>query len=68
MVINFDMPDKIETYIHRIGRSGRYHRTGKSISFIVQTSNYDEIEKVHAINKISAECAFTELEPNIEDF
>ncbi|OXB55701.1 hypothetical protein ASZ78_000738, partial [Callipepla squamata] len=32
-VINFDLPDTIEDYIHRIGRTGRCGNTGKAISF-----------------------------------
>jgi len=34
LVINFDLPREKETYIHRIGRSGRYGRKGVSINFI----------------------------------
>lgn len=32
-VINFDMPDAPENYIHRIGRTGRADRTGIAITF-----------------------------------
>ncbi len=32
-VINYDMPDCAETYIHRIGRTGRANRTGIALSF-----------------------------------
>ena len=34
LVINFDLPRSKETYIHRIGRSGRYGRKGVAINFI----------------------------------
>ena len=34
LVINFDLPMSKETYIHRIGRSGRYGRKGVSINLI----------------------------------
>ena len=34
MVINFDLPREKETYIHRIGRSGRYGRKGVAINLI----------------------------------
>lgn len=33
-VINFDMPQTYEDYIHRIGRTGRANKTGKAITFI----------------------------------
>lgn len=32
-VINFDLPRDIETYIHRVGRTGRMGRKGKAITF-----------------------------------
>ena len=38
LVINFDLPREIETYIHRIGRSGRFGRKGTAINFV---ANYD---------------------------
>ena len=34
LVINFDLPRSKETYIHRIGRSGRYGRKGVAINFV----------------------------------
>ena len=34
LVINYDIPIQKETYIHRIGRSGRYGRKGVAINFI----------------------------------
>ena len=33
-VINFDMPGDIETYVHRIGRTGRCGKTGIATTFI----------------------------------
>lgn len=36
LVINYDMPSNRESYIHRIGRSGRFGRKGVSINFIVK--------------------------------
>jgi ATP-dependent RNA helicase RhlE len=35
-VVNFDMPEVPEHYIHRIGRTGRADRKGESISFILE--------------------------------
>jgi len=36
LVINFDLPNQRETYIHRIGRSGRFGRKGVAINFVTQ--------------------------------
>ena len=34
VVINFDFPRYAETYLHRIGRSGRFGRDGLGINII----------------------------------
>ena len=34
-VINFDMPDTVDAYIHRIGRTGRAQATGKAFTLCV---------------------------------
>ena len=36
MVINYDLPDVVETYVHRIGRTGRAGHTGKALTFCSQ--------------------------------
>ena len=49
LVINFDLPKTKETYIHRIGRSGRYGRKGVAINFITDrdTTQLSEITKYY---------------------
>ena len=47
LVINFDLPRNKETYIHRIGRSGRYGRKGVAINFV---TNNDR-EQLSSIEK-----------------
>ena len=32
-MINYDLPDNKDDYVHRIGRTGRAGKTGKAISF-----------------------------------
>jgi superfamily II DNA/RNA helicase len=34
LVINYDLPQEKENYVHRIGRTGRQNKEGKAISFI----------------------------------
>ena len=35
-VVNFDIPNDVHTYLHRIGRSGRFGRKGLGINFITK--------------------------------
>lgn len=39
MVVNFDFPNDMESYIHRIGRTGRAGKKGSAISFFVSHKN-----------------------------
>ncbi len=36
MVINYDLPDVVETYVHRIGRTGRAGASGTALTFCSQ--------------------------------
>ncbi|XP_035226013.1 eukaryotic initiation factor 4A-III-like isoform X2 [Stegodyphus dumicola] len=47
LVINYDVPTNKESYIHRIGRSGRFGRKGVAITFVKNNDidNMLEIEK-----------------------
>lgn len=47
-VINFDLPEVAETYVHRIGRTGRAGATGTAISFC----DNEEIGSLRDINKL----------------
>jgi ATP-dependent RNA helicase RhlE len=47
-VINFDLPDVPETYVHRIGRTGRAGNEGVAISFC----SADEKEELRDIQKL----------------
>jgi superfamily II DNA/RNA helicase len=33
-VINYDLPETYEDYVHRIGRTGRADKTGKALTFV----------------------------------
>jgi translation initiation factor 4A len=61
LVINFDIPKSKETYIHRIGRSGRYGRKGVAINLITDRdiTSMKEIESHYdtQINEMPANIA-----------
>ncbi|CBZ30595.1 putative ATP-dependent DEAD-box RNA helicase [Leishmania mexicana MHOM/GT/2001/U1103] len=41
VVINFDFPKYAETYLHRIGRSGRFGHLGVAINFVTYDDRYN---------------------------
>lgn len=41
VVINYDFPKNKHTYLHRIGRSGRWGRKGLAINFVTSRNKYD---------------------------
>ncbi|KAJ1552166.1 RNA helicase required for poly(A+) mRNA export [Cladochytrium tenue] len=52
LVLNFDMPldgsgrPDPETYLHRIGRTGRFGRTGVSINFVHDQRSFEEMKAI----------------------
>jgi len=63
LVINFDLPKNKETYIHRIGRSGRYGRKGTTINFILN----EEINDIKDLEKFY-NTTIEEMPENISDY
>ena len=51
LVINYDVPKDPNTYIHRIGRSGRYGRKGVAINFALN-SDQSKIKSIENAYKI----------------
>jgi ATP-dependent RNA helicase RhlE len=49
-VINYDMPNHPEDYIHRIGRTGRAQATGDAITFVAP----DEIEHLRKLERFTS--------------
>lgn len=70
MVINYDIPMKgrsemepdFETYLHRIGRTGRFGRVGVSISFVFDKKSY------MALRSIAEHYAIDLIKLNWEDW
>jgi superfamily II DNA/RNA helicase len=66
LVICFDMPPDKETYIHRIGRCGRFNKKGVSISFIKMTDNNEM--KLLNMMKHTYKINIKEMPENIDEF
>ena len=62
IVINFDVPKCVHTYLHRIGRSGRWGRKGIGINFVTKRDfRYIKAIEQHYSTQI------TELPSNYRD-
>jgi len=48
LVINYDLPDHLEDYVHRVGRTGRAGKQGKAISFV----NPDQRHQIRTIERL----------------
>jgi len=46
LVVNFELPDDAENYVHRIGRTGRAGATGKAYSF-VSDKDVEALGRIH---------------------
>ncbi|MEK7607954.1 MAG: DEAD/DEAH box helicase [Patescibacteria group bacterium] len=51
LVVNYDLPEQSEDYVHRIGRTGRAGKTGKAVSFATPDQKRDIIDIERLIKK-----------------
>ncbi|MCD6567930.1 MAG: DEAD/DEAH box helicase [Dehalococcoidia bacterium] len=47
-VINFDMPESSDDYIHRIGRTGRVDKSGRALTFVTAA----DADKIRVLEKL----------------
>jgi translation initiation factor 4A len=60
LVINYELPREKETYIHRIGRSGRFGRKGNAINFVTPPEK-DELDAIQKYYNTTIEALPTDL-------
>jgi len=60
VVINYDMPEDSETYLHRVGRAGRFGTKGIAISFVTAGTRDEEV-----LEEVKQK--FVDDLPNLED-
>jgi ATP-dependent RNA helicase RhlE len=61
-VVNFDLPNVPEDYVHRIGRTGRAGSEGKAVSLVCS----DETKELFAIERVIGELLEREVLPGFE--
>ena len=57
-VVNFDPPDDDDTYVHRVGRTGRAGKTGTGMTFVLDDQRA-RVAKMAAVAGIDARCERT---------
>lgn len=67
LVINFEMPQDAESYVHRIGRTGRAGAEGKAFSFVSE-KDVDSLSRVEEYTKKKIDIGFIEDTDLIKDF
>lgn len=67
IILNYDVPNNTDDYIHRIGRTGRYDKSGIAITFITRRDSrlFSQIDgiKGNKINKIEIPDNFDDKSP-----
>ena len=61
VVINYDVPQHSKDYIHRVGRTARAGRSGKSITLVTQY-DVELVQRIEAVTKKKMELYETETE------
>lgn len=62
IVINYDMPDSTDTYLHRVGRAGRFGTKGLAITFVASQEDSEMLNQVQARFEVS----ITEIPPTLQ--
>jgi len=55
IVINFDMPNESDQYLHRVGRAGRFGTKGLAISFVSSQQDTDILNEVQSRFEVKVE-------------
>ena len=63
LVVNFDMPEDSNTYLHRVGRAGRYNTKGIAISMITSEEDKKVLEEIQSRFELEVE----QLPSNVEE-
>ena len=64
LVINYDLPNTKQNYIHRIGRTGRYGKKGVAINLIVSDKDHKYMKELEEFYKTE----ITEMPQNIQNY
>jgi len=64
VVINYDMPENSDTYLHRVGRAGRFGTKGLGISFVSSDKDAEVLESVQSRFVVNIKALPDEIDPS----
>jgi ATP-dependent RNA helicase UAP56/SUB2 len=64
VVFNYDMPDEADSYLHRVGRAGRFGTKGLAISFISSPENTAVLEEIQKRFEVKIKDLPNEIDEN----
>ena len=64
-VINYDMPDSTDAYIHRIGRTGRVGKTGDAFTFVTNEDRMMVRDLEHLLNSPLQRCTLQDFDYSV---
>jgi ATP-dependent RNA helicase RhlB len=67
-IINFDMPDEVEEYIHRVGRTARMGKSGKAFTFVTKVDGEKFINLEKSLNMQIPEHIIPDFKTGLDEF
>ncbi|MCE5262471.1 MAG: DEAD/DEAH box helicase [Deltaproteobacteria bacterium] len=64
-VINYDMPDTVDAYTHRIGRTGRAAKTGDAFTFVTPEDRSSVMDIEHVLGEKIERRTLTDFDYNV---
>jgi ATP-dependent RNA helicase UAP56/SUB2 len=64
VVFNYDMPEDADSYLHRVGRAGRFGTKGLAISFISSPENQKTLEDIQKRFEVKIQDLPSEIDEN----
>merc|ERR1712194_917471 len=55
IVINYDMPDDSDSYLHRVGRAGRFGTKGLAVAFVTSDEDQEVLKKTQERFEVNIE-------------
>ncbi|KAG9394081.1 DEAD/DEAH box helicase [Carpediemonas membranifera] len=64
IVVNYDMPRDADSYLHRVGRAGRFGTKGLAISYVTSSEDKEVLAKVQDRFEVKVETLPEEIDPS----